>query len=137
MLSIDYWKCQVLNQRIHSMIKVLQKSQHLKTRNPMLQHSASKTLLAFVRSSDLVVFYLGLRKPQWTFVVDMRISFQLQLECVTTKQFYWVVVRSAQAYMELEKAGPIDLIEKNRLQYFYDRFFMNRIGIRTLIYQHS
>jgi hypothetical protein len=39
--------------------------------------------------------------------------------------------------MELEKAGPIDLIEKNRLQYFYDRFFMNRIGIRTLIYQHS
>jgi pyruvate dehydrogenase kinase 2/3/4 len=39
--------------------------------------------------------------------------------------------------MELEKTGPIDLIEKNRLQYFYDRFFMNRIGIRTLIYQHS
>jgi hypothetical protein len=39
--------------------------------------------------------------------------------------------------MELEKTGPIDSIEKNRLQYFYDRFFMNRIGIRTLIYQHS
>ncbi len=39
--------------------------------------------------------------------------------------------------MELEKSGPIDLIDKNRLQYFYDRFFMNRIGIRTLIYQHS
>ena len=39
--------------------------------------------------------------------------------------------------MELEKMGPIDVIEKNRLQYFYDRFFMNRIGIRTLIYQHS
>jgi len=39
--------------------------------------------------------------------------------------------------MELEKTGPIDSIEKNQLQYFYDRFFMNRIGIRTLIYQHS
>lgn len=39
--------------------------------------------------------------------------------------------------MEMEKLGPIDLIERNRLQYFYDRFFMNRIGIRTLIYQHS
>ncbi len=37
----------------------------------------------------------------------------------------------------MEKSGPIDSIEKNRLQYFYDRFFMNRIGVRTLIYQHS
>ncbi|CAF1096635.1 unnamed protein product [Adineta steineri] len=48
-----------------------------------------------------------------------------------------IVPTLARAYMELEKAGPIDLIEKNRLQYFYDRFFMNRIGIRTLIYQHT
>ena len=39
--------------------------------------------------------------------------------------------------MELEKTGPIDVVEKNRLQYFYDRFFMSRIGVRTLIYQHS
>ena len=39
--------------------------------------------------------------------------------------------------MEMEKSGPVDLIEKHQLQYFYDRFFMNRIGIRTLIYQHS
>lgn len=29
------------------------------------------------------------------------------------------------------------MIDKNRLQYFYDRFFINRIGVRTLIYQHS
>ncbi|CAM4866839.1 unnamed protein product [Rotaria socialis] len=43
----------------------------------------------------------------------------------------------ARAYMEMDKAGPIDLIEKNHLQYFYDRIFMNRIGIRTLIYQHT
>ncbi|UJR20886.1 hypothetical protein I4U23_023995 [Adineta vaga] len=48
-----------------------------------------------------------------------------------------IVPTLARAYMELEKAGEIDLIEKNRLQYFYDRFFMNRIGIRTLIYQHT
>lgn len=39
--------------------------------------------------------------------------------------------------MEMDQSGTIDLIEKNRLQYFYDRFFMNRIGVRTLIYQHS
>ena len=39
--------------------------------------------------------------------------------------------------MEMNQSGTIDLIEKNRLQYFYDRFFMNRIGVRTLIYQHS
>jgi hypothetical protein len=39
--------------------------------------------------------------------------------------------------MEMEKSGPVSLIEKNRLQYFYDRFLMNRIGVRTLIYQHS
>ena len=39
--------------------------------------------------------------------------------------------------MEMNASGKIDIIEKNRLQYFYDRFFMNRIGIRTLIYQHS
>lgn len=48
-----------------------------------------------------------------------------------------IVPTLARAYMELEKMGPIDVIEKNRLQYFYDRFFMNRIGIRTLIYQHT
>lgn len=39
--------------------------------------------------------------------------------------------------MEYEKTGAIDLIEKNRIQYFYDRFFLNRIGVRTLIYHHS
>lgn len=31
----------------------------------------------------------------------------------------------------------MDLIEKNRIQYFYDRLFMSRIGIRTLVYHHS
>ena len=41
------------------------------------------------------------------------------------------------AYMEYEKTGTITSIEKNRIQYFYDRFFMNRIAVRTLIYQHS
>jgi hypothetical protein len=39
--------------------------------------------------------------------------------------------------MEYERASPITLIEKNQIQYFYDRFFMNRIAVRTLIYQHS
>lgn len=44
---------------------------------------------------------------------------------------------SFQAYMEFEKISSSDMIEKSRIQYFYDRFFMNRIGVRTLIYQHS
>ncbi|CAF2403881.1 unnamed protein product [Rotaria sp. Silwood2] len=48
-----------------------------------------------------------------------------------------VVPTFARAYMEMEQTGPVDLIEKNHLQYFYDRIFMNRIGIRTLIYQHT
>ncbi|UJR28664.1 hypothetical protein I4U23_009893 [Adineta vaga] len=48
-----------------------------------------------------------------------------------------VVPTLAQAYMEFEKTNPNDMIEKNRIQYFYDRFFMNRIGVRTLIYQHT
>jgi hypothetical protein len=39
--------------------------------------------------------------------------------------------------MEYEKVGPVNLIQKNQIQYFYDRFFINRIGVRTLIYQHS
>ncbi|CAF4811031.1 unnamed protein product, partial [Rotaria sp. Silwood1] len=48
-----------------------------------------------------------------------------------------IIPTFALAYMEMEQTGPIDLIEKNHLQYFYDRIFMNRIGIRTLIYQHT
>ncbi|CAF0733354.1 unnamed protein product [Rotaria sordida] len=48
-----------------------------------------------------------------------------------------VVSTLAQAYMEFEKVSLVSLIEKNRIQYFYDRFFMNRIGIRTLLYQHT
>ncbi|CAF0743728.1 unnamed protein product [Adineta steineri] len=48
-----------------------------------------------------------------------------------------VVPTMAQAYIELEKVGSIGIIEKNKIQYFYDRFFMNRIGVRTLIYQHT
>jgi len=48
-----------------------------------------------------------------------------------------IVPTLARAYHETESTGPIDLIDKNRLQYFYDRFFINRIGVRTLIYQHT
>ncbi|CAF1506386.1 unnamed protein product [Adineta ricciae] len=48
-----------------------------------------------------------------------------------------VVPTLAQAYMEFEKISSSDMIEKSRIQYFYDRFFMNRIGVRTLIYQHT
>ncbi|CAF0785504.1 unnamed protein product [Didymodactylos carnosus] len=48
-----------------------------------------------------------------------------------------VVPTMAQGYIELEKTRQVNLYEKNQIQYFYDRFFMNRIGIRMLIYQHT
>ncbi|CAF1957290.1 unnamed protein product [Rotaria magnacalcarata] len=48
-----------------------------------------------------------------------------------------VVSTLAKAYMEFEKVSSSNSIEKNRIQYFYDRFFLNRIGVRTLIYHHT
>ncbi|CAM2704656.1 unnamed protein product [Rotaria socialis] len=48
-----------------------------------------------------------------------------------------VISTLAKAYMEFEKVSSSNSIEKNRIQYFYDRFFLNRIGVRTLIYHHT
>lgn len=43
----------------------------------------------------------------------------------------------AQGVLELKDSYEIDLHTENSIQYFLDRFYMSRIGIRMLINQHS
>lgn len=43
----------------------------------------------------------------------------------------------AQGVLELKDSFEIDLHTENNIQYFLDRFYMSRIGIRMLINQHS
>lgn len=43
----------------------------------------------------------------------------------------------AQGVLELKDSFEIDLHTENSIQYFLDRFYMSRIGIRMLINQHS
>lgn len=48
-----------------------------------------------------------------------------------------VVQTMAQGVLELKDSYEIDLHTENSIQYFLDRFYMSRIGIRMLINQHS
>lgn len=48
-----------------------------------------------------------------------------------------VVQTMAQGVMELRDSHDIDVHTENSIQYFLDRFYMSRIGIRMLINQHS
>uniref|UniRef100_A0A2S2QAN4 Protein-serine/threonine kinase n=1 Tax=Sipha flava TaxID=143950 RepID=A0A2S2QAN4_9HEMI len=48
-----------------------------------------------------------------------------------------VVQTMAQGVMELKDSHEIDLHTENSIQYFLDRFYMSRIGIRMLINQHT
>lgn len=48
-----------------------------------------------------------------------------------------VVQTMAQGVLELKDSYVIDLHTENSIQYFLDRFYMSRIGIRMLINQHS
>lgn len=43
----------------------------------------------------------------------------------------------AQGVMELKEAHAINANTEANIQYFLDRFYMNRISIRMLINQHS
>lgn len=43
----------------------------------------------------------------------------------------------AQGVMELKEAHAINANVESNIQYFLDRFYMNRISIRMLINQHS
>jgi len=48
-----------------------------------------------------------------------------------------VVQTMAQGVIELKDSYDINAHTKNNIQYFLDRFYMSRIGIRMLINQHS
>ena len=48
-----------------------------------------------------------------------------------------VVMSTAQGVMELKEAHHINANIEANIQYFLDRFYMNRISIRMLINQHS
>lgn len=48
-----------------------------------------------------------------------------------------VVMTMAQGVIELKDAHSINANTEANIQYFLDRFYMNRISIRMLINQHS
>jgi pyruvate dehydrogenase kinase 2/3/4 len=48
-----------------------------------------------------------------------------------------VVETLAQGYMEFSDLGQVKQYEEKQIQYFLDRFYLSRISIRLLIYQHS
>ncbi|CAF0741147.1 unnamed protein product [Didymodactylos carnosus] len=48
-----------------------------------------------------------------------------------------VVETLAQGYMEFFDGGPVKEYEESQIQYFLNRFYLSRISIRLLIYQHT
>lgn len=50
--------------------------------------------------------------------------------------FIHYLTRFAQGLMELKQAHGVDVAGERHLQYFLDRFYLNRISIRMLMNQH-
>jgi len=53
------------------------------------------------------------------------------------KRHTCVVETLAQGYMEFSDVGPVKQYEESQIQYFLNRFYLSRISIRLLIYQHT
>jgi pyruvate dehydrogenase kinase 2/3/4 len=53
------------------------------------------------------------------------------------KRHSTVVETLAQGYMEFSDLGPVKEYEESQIQYFLNRFYLSRISIRLLIYQHT
>ncbi|CAF1063273.1 unnamed protein product [Adineta ricciae] len=53
------------------------------------------------------------------------------------KRHSTVVETLAQGYMEFSDLGQMKEYEGSQIQYFLDRFYLSRISIRLLIYQHT
>lgn len=53
------------------------------------------------------------------------------------KRHSTVIETLAQGYMEFSDEGKIKEYEESQIQYFLNRFYLSRISIRLLIYQHT
>ncbi|CAF1591309.1 unnamed protein product [Rotaria magnacalcarata] len=53
------------------------------------------------------------------------------------KRHSTVIETLAQGYMEFSDVGPVKEYEESQIQYFLNRFYLSRISIRLLIYQHT
>lgn len=53
------------------------------------------------------------------------------------KRHSTVIETLAQGYMEFSDLGSVKEYEESQIQYFLDRFYLSRISIRLLIYQHT
>ncbi|CAF3478496.1 unnamed protein product [Rotaria sp. Silwood1] len=53
------------------------------------------------------------------------------------KRHSTVIETLAQGYMEFSDTGQVKEYEESQIQYFLNRFYLSRISIRLLIYQHT
>lgn len=133
--SLDYFNHRAFNRRMPCTIRVFPRFWNLKMQSQRQEISAS-------RIDILSIFSISFTRCRFT---ETLVGIQrrhanivpLLAKVIHGRNETSLSLTFSQAYMEMDQSGTIDTIEKNRLQYFYDRFFMNRIGIRTLIYQHS
>ena len=89
--------------------------------------------------NNIVHLLLKLHCQFWLFFWDFS-SFTEQLDIIRNRHSR-VVETMAEGIKEFKEESDYDSklenFMDNIIQYFLDRFYMNRISIRTLIHQHS
>ena len=78
---------------------------------------------------DLLVFETGPSDEEWI------AKFNEQLQ-VILKRHSHVVETMAEGLIELKESDGVDIASERGIQYFLDRFYLNRISIRMLQNQH-